>query len=93
LATYPANSAESDRKAIEVGVRAAAPKGAPRVCWAKHTEALGDLWVSEALLPEVRQNPQLEVLGDPRPWPFDGEGNLRWPADQTMYQTSEPLVG
>ncbi len=36
------------------------------------------LWVSESLLPEVRQDPQMEVLGEPIPWPFDETGNADW---------------
>ncbi len=69
---------ESDREAIEVALRAAVPDRSPRVCWIRSTDELGEMWVSEALLPEVRQNPQLEVLGGPVPWPFDETGNADW---------------
>ncbi|MDP9316665.1 MAG: DUF362 domain-containing protein [Chloroflexota bacterium] len=69
---------DTDREAIEVALRAAVPAGAPRVCWIKNTDELGELWVSEALLPEARQNPRLEVLGEPGPWPFNTTGNTDW---------------
>ncbi len=69
---------DSDREAIAVALRAAVPAGPARVCWIKNTDELGELWVSEALLPEVRQNPQLEPLGEPGPWPFDAAGNAAW---------------
>jgi hypothetical protein len=69
---------ESDREAIEVALRSAVPEGRPRICWIEHTDALSDLWISEALLPEAHQNPQLEVLGEPGAWPFDHDGNLSW---------------
>lgn len=67
-----------DRETIEVALRAAVPEGAPRVCWIKNTDELGELWVSEALLPEVNGNPQLDALTQPAPWPFDPAGNLVW---------------
>ncbi len=37
---------------------------------------LGDLAVSENLLPELKQNPQVEILSEPRELEFDGDGNL-----------------
>ncbi len=69
---------ESDREAIEVALRAAVPEGPARICWIKNTDELGEFWVSEAVLPDVHQNPQLAVLGEPMPWPFDAVGNLDW---------------
>jgi hypothetical protein len=69
---------DTDREAIEVALRAAVPEDPPRLCWIKSTDDLGELWVSEALLPEVHGNPQLEVLTQPAPWPFDAGGNLAW---------------
>jgi hypothetical protein len=69
---------DSDREAIAVALRSAVPADPPRVCWIEHTDALGELWASEALLPEVHQNPQLAVLEGPLPWPFDEAGNAVW---------------
>ncbi len=68
----------TDREAISVALRAAAPDGMGRICWIKNTAELAEFWVSEALLPEVRQNPHLELLSDPQPWPFDEAGNIAW---------------
>ncbi len=48
-----------------------------RLAWIRdtlHTEVLG---VSPALAQEALTRPDLEVLGDPAPMPFDGEGRLR----------------
>jgi hypothetical protein len=80
---------ETDRDALEVALRAAAPVGEPRVCWIKNTDELGELWVSASLLPEVRQNPHLEVAGGLGPWPFDEGGTLawRWAASDERKQT------
>ena len=42
----------------------------------KNTMELGEIWVSEALLEEVKKNPLLEVLGEPEQLHFDEHGNL-----------------
>ena len=42
----------------------------------KNTMELGEIWVSEALLEEVKKNPLLEILSDPEPFAFDEAGNL-----------------
>lgn len=42
----------------------------------KNTMELGEIWVSEALLEEVKKNPLLEVLSEPEPFAFDEAGNL-----------------
>lgn len=44
--------------------------------WIRNTMQLNLLALSENLLPEIRQNPDLEVLGPPRDLPFDPAGNL-----------------
>ncbi len=46
------------------------------IAWIRNTMELGELMVSENLLPELRQNPDIEILGDPEETPFDAEGNL-----------------
>jgi hypothetical protein len=61
--------------------------GGLETCWQPEPEAVrlavvpntlevADLWVSESLLAEVRANPHLEQVGEPRPLPFDAAGNL-----------------
>lgn len=44
--------------------------------WIRNTMRLGDLMVSENLLPELRGNPEIEILGDAQALPFDASGNL-----------------
>ncbi len=47
-----------------------------RVVRIKNTLEVGELEVSESLLEEVRQNPRLEILEQPRTIEFDVDGNL-----------------
>ena len=65
----------TDREAIETAFKTfdSAHARAVRV---KNTLALENMWVSEGLLPEVRQNPNLVVLDDPRPIAFAADGTL-----------------
>jgi hypothetical protein len=44
--------------------------------WIRNTMELAQLELSENLLPEIRKNPCLEVLGEPSELEFDAEGNL-----------------
>jgi len=44
--------------------------------WIRNTLELTPLLLSENLLPQIRQNPLLEVIGEARAIQFDGEGNL-----------------
>ena len=46
------------------------------LAWIRNTMRLGDLMVSENLLPELRRNPAIEICGETRDLPFDDEGNL-----------------
>jgi hypothetical protein len=68
----------TDRECIESGVE---------TCWQPNCEALrmavipntlemAELWVSPPLAAEAKGHPHLEVLGEPRPLPFDAAGNL-----------------
>jgi hypothetical protein len=41
-----------------------------------NTLHIGELIFSESLLDQARADSRLELLGDPEPPPFDGEGNL-----------------
>lgn len=47
-----------------------------RVIRIRDTLHMGEIWVSEALLPEVEAHPCLELLTLPAPMPFDEKGNL-----------------
>jgi len=67
---------DSDREAIEVALFSALASERPRVCRIKNTALLDELWVSEALLEEVNQNPALRVSPGVAPLEFDQKGNL-----------------
>jgi hypothetical protein len=41
-----------------------------------NTLEVAELWVSPALAAEAKANPNLELVGDPMPLPFDSAGNL-----------------
>lgn len=42
----------------------------------RDTLHLGEIRISETLLPEAEQHPDVEVLSQPEPMQFDGEGNF-----------------
>jgi hypothetical protein len=62
----------SDREAIQLALKTCSRVKHPetRIVWIKNTLSL------EKMLPEIRENSQIEILGDPRPMPFDAQGNL-----------------
>jgi hypothetical protein len=66
----------SDREAAEVALFSSLAGAKPRVCRIKNTALLDEVWVSEGLLDEVKSNPKLTLLADPKPLPFDQAGNL-----------------
>ena len=54
--------------------------------WIRNTMELGTIAFSENLWPELKQNPALEKMGEPRALEFDQEGNLvSW-----LLQPAEP---
>jgi hypothetical protein len=65
----------SDRDAMEVALFSALA-AEPRVCRIKNTAVLDELWVSEALLDDVKSNPALHLVDPPAPVSFDPSGNL-----------------
>jgi hypothetical protein len=67
---------DSDREAIEVGLFSSLAGPKPRICRIKNTALLDELWVSEALSDEVKQNPKLTLLEPSKPLAFDTKGNL-----------------
>jgi hypothetical protein len=66
----------SDREAIEVAMFSSLAGPRPRMCRAKSTANLEELWVSPALLDDLAHNPRITVLQRPAPLPFDSTGNL-----------------
>ncbi len=69
---------ETDREAIETALSCIGltPPEQARVVRIKNTLLLGEIEVSEALLPEVRTRPGLVPLGAPAPLAFDVTGRL-----------------
>jgi len=68
----------TDYEAIQVALKTCARVDHPksRIVWIKNTLSLEKIFASESLLPEIRKNSQLEVLGDPKPMSFDEKGIL-----------------
>jgi hypothetical protein len=68
----------TDYEAIQVTLKTCARVDHPksRIVWIKNTLSLEKIFASESLLPEIRKNSQLEILGDPKPMSFDEKGNL-----------------
>jgi hypothetical protein len=67
---------DSDQEAMEVALFSSLAGPDPRICRIKNTARLDELWVSEALLNQVKQNSKLQVLKPPAPLPFNEAGNL-----------------
>ncbi len=41
-----------------------------------NTLEIGEIWISESMLEDARKNPDIEILSDAEPMPFDEDGNL-----------------
>jgi hypothetical protein len=68
----------NDRQAIEIGIQTARKRNFDKVkvVRIKNTLHIGEIWVSENMLAEVRANPLLEVSEEPIQWEFDDTGHL-----------------
>lgn len=69
---------ENDRDAIAVAIKSCneIDYNNVRIIRIRDTAHLDEIWVSENMLDEVRDNPHLEQISDPEPLPFDEKGNL-----------------
>ncbi len=67
---------DTDREAVEVALFSALPGPQPRVCRIRNTARLDELWASEALLPQVKENAKLTLLDEPAPAAYDHAGNF-----------------
>lgn len=65
-----------DREAIAVALHSVGHGVDARLAVIRSTLHLDELWVSESLLPEVRANPRLRVVGEATDAPFDADGRL-----------------
>ena len=68
----------TDEHAIKIAVRICnmIDKAHPRIVRIKNTMELGHIWVSEALVDEVKAHPNMELDGELEDWGFDENGNL-----------------
>jgi len=66
----------NDRETVRLCIRTCnrIDKTAPRIIRIKNTLALSELEVSEAMLPELKEN--MEVISEPYTWQFNEHGNL-----------------
>lgn len=71
--------APTDRDAIAAAILTCGRADATQVQLVriKNTLELHEILISEALLPQARQIPHLEILGGPEPFEFDAEGRIR----------------
>lgn len=69
---------ESDRDAIGACLKYNGGNDTinPRVIRIHDTMHMNEIWVSEALLEEVRRHPNMEILSEPRPMEFNEMNNL-----------------
>ena len=69
---------DSDREAVENALNCIGltPPAQARVVRIRSTLVLGEIECSEALLPEIAKRPDLEVVGQGRPLPFDAAGRI-----------------
>jgi len=69
---------KNDELAIKTAIFSSvhADKANPKIVRIKNTSHIDEIWISEALLPEAKANPQIQVLEEAKPLPFDKDGNL-----------------
>ncbi|MCB1739350.1 MAG: DUF2088 domain-containing protein [Gammaproteobacteria bacterium] len=72
---------ESELQALQVMMqfRQEEDPASLRLAWIKNTSKLDELWVSSALLEEVRANCALRILGEPLQLRFDADDNFVLP--------------
>ncbi len=73
---------KTDRMAVDYAFASAGPVTDKdvRLCWIRNTMTLDRMYVSEALLDEVKAHPDLEISSDLIDMKFDGDGELLAPA-------------
>ncbi|MDA8227292.1 MAG: lactate racemase domain-containing protein [Desulfitobacterium hafniense] len=69
---------ENDHEALDTALKTIGlvPPEQAKVIWIQDTLALTEVYVSEVYLPEVQDNPGLQLLGQPEGLSFDSSGNL-----------------
>lgn len=68
----------SDEDCIKIALRTCnfIDREHPRIVHIQDTMRLEVIEISEAMLEEARNNPNVEILSEPDSWPFDEQGNL-----------------
>lgn len=69
---------DNDREALQLAVKSChgGDREQPRIIRIKNTARIEEIEVSEAMLPEVLNHPDLEPLSKPYEWNFNSSGNL-----------------
>ncbi|WP_425058879.1 hypothetical protein SCACP_35280 [Sporomusa carbonis] len=69
---------DTDQDAIKAAVKTcnALDLSKAKIVRIKDTLHLGEIWISEELLPEARNNPNIDILSEPQEMTFDDKGNL-----------------
>jgi hypothetical protein len=69
---------EDDRAAMKAAVKTCNSRdmAKAKVVIIKDTMHLGEIYISESLLPEALANPDIEIIGEPLVMQFDAAGNL-----------------
>ena len=68
----------SDEDCIKIALRTCnfIDRENPRIVHIQDTMRLEEIYISEAMLEEAKNNPNVEILSEPEAWPFDENGNL-----------------
>jgi acetylornithine/succinyldiaminopimelate/putrescine aminotransferase len=69
---------KNDREAIAAAIKTCneIDRNKPKVVRIKNTLHMSEIYISEALLKEARENPDIEVLEEPRDFQFNDNGDL-----------------
>lgn len=72
----------NDFEAIQVALKTCRNVKHPqsRIVWIKNTMRLDRIFVSEALLEEIGNRPNMKIAGKPMPMSFDEDGNILYPS-------------
>jgi len=68
----------SDEDCIKIALRTCnfIDRENPRIVHIKDTMHLEEIYISEAMLEDARNEPNVEILSEPEEWSFDEQGNL-----------------
>ncbi len=69
---------DNDRQAIRAALKCSfdIDFDNPRIIRIHNTLCMGEMYISEAMLPEAQANPNIEIIGEPEEFKFDENGNL-----------------